>query len=201
MTTRRDFFLQTLAALPAATALGTLAAPAAAQAATLPRPAGSLPYEVNGMRLNLSHSKGSPTILEVILTTCPHCQTAARIFDKIYREKSAQGLKVIGLAINDNPDIPGFVRNFGISFPIGTVKREDVYAFLQIPMMSARILMPQVALIDRGGNIVAQYAGDDPLFGEPNEETKIRTAVEKILPAGRKATPAAAKKPNSKKPS
>ena len=178
MINRRSF------AVTLAGAASTLMVAPESRAATLPRKVEGLAFLVNGRTMNLIQAiAGKPAVVEFILTTCGHCQAVAQALDRIYRDKTAQGLQVYALAINDNPNVPEFVRTLNLTFPVGTVNRELVYTFLQIPLMAQRMMMPQVVLIDRTGQVVAQHAGDDPLFNEPGLDSKLRAAVDKITAA------------------
>jgi hypothetical protein len=181
-TTCRRSFLSTLAGASA----GACLSQDAALAATLPRPAGSLPFYLGNQTSDIVQYKGKVFVLEALLTTCSHCQRVAQVLDHIYREKAAAGFQVLGLAINDNPDVPGFVQKFGISFPVGTVRRDLLYIFFQVPIMTQRVLMPQVAMVDRGFVIQSQYGGDDPIFSkQPDDETQLRAIVNRMLAPNR----------------
>ena len=57
--------------------------------------------------------------------------------------------------------------------------REGVYEYLQRSYMD-RMLMPQMAFIDRKGVIQSQFAGDNALFAEPVEE-HLKAVVQKMM--------------------
>ncbi|HUQ95194.1 MAG TPA: TlpA disulfide reductase family protein [Bryobacteraceae bacterium] len=173
---RRDFCTSLL---PAA-AVGLL------HGATLPRPASNLVIHMPNGRapLQLSQFRGKVIAVEFLLTYCSHCQRASRTTDLIYRDLGAKGFVPVGAAINPGGDVTGYVRDHNITFQVGSVPQESCMSFLQIPPMG-KMMMPQVAFIDRSFNIVAQHSGDEPFFGE-NEEKNMRDLIENLLKPARK---------------
>lgn len=184
---RRDFCAQLL----------PVAAVGALEGATLPRPAPDLAIEMPHGRppLKLSTFKGKVIAVEFVLTYCSHCQRASRVTELLYREYGSKGFQPVAAAIDPTGDPVAYARDHNLSFPVGRIKQEQCMEFLQHPMM-LRLLMPQIAFIDRNFMIVAQYGGDSPFFGD-NEEKNMREQVEKLLKPA--ATPA--RKTTSKKKS
>ena len=166
-------------------------------AAQVPRPVGPLSFTLpSGQTANVADHKGKVLVVEILSTTCPHCQSSARTLSKIKRELNSQDFEVLGVAINDNPNIPEFVRNFNVNFPVGRGTRDAAYSFLQISVM-APFYFPQMVFVDRQGNVRGQYGGTDA-FVQTNEEANVRGMVEKLLKEGK---PAAAPKAARKKAS
>jgi len=172
---RRDLLKS---ALPAAAAGSLL------HGATLPRPAPdiiiSMPNSLPAVRL--SQYKGKVIAVEFLLTYCSHCQRASRNTELIYRDYAGQGFMAIGAAINPGGDVVGYKRDHNVTFPVGSVSQDTCMFFMQhLPM--ARLLLPQVAFIDRDFNIVEQHTGDDAAFFGEAEEKNLRAAVERLLKA------------------
>jgi peroxiredoxin len=151
----------------------------------------------NKQQLLLTQYHGKAVVLEFLLTTCPHCQLTARTLEKLYKEYAPQGLQVLGVATNDMAALllPDFIKNQGITFPVGTATRDQAYNYLQYPMMK-QMFMPQVVFIDRKGVIRAQYAGEDKFFAEADQENNLRQEILKCLKGNfaSKATSATQKK-------
>lgn len=159
-------------------------------AANVPRPAPELAFRlVNGQPAKLSQWRGKVILLEFLLTTCPHCQRASQTMNKLQAEFAARGVQAVGVAINDDNGslTAGYVKELGLNYPVGWVKREPVVAFLQHPPMVA-MMMPQLVVIDREGVIRAQFPGNDPFF--ENEEAGMRRWIATLL-----KTPGPVKKP------
>jgi hypothetical protein len=109
----------------------------------------------------------------------------------IKSELGAKGFEVVESAINENPDVPGFVRTFKPNFPVGTSDNAQVHGFMQIPMFE-RSFVPFLVMIDREGMIRFQHTGSEAAYfdTDPVKQTaNIRAEAEKLL-AERPARPA-----------
>jgi cytochrome oxidase Cu insertion factor (SCO1/SenC/PrrC family) len=164
-------------------------------AAQIPRPALPLSFVAsNGQKINLTDYKGKVLVLEILSTTCPHCQTSAQILSKLRTEFAPKGFEVLGYAINPDADVANFARQYA-NFPVGRGQRDKAYEFLQISLMQ-QFYFPQMVFIDRSGMIRAQYGGTDA-FLTTNEEANIRGMIEKLL--GERSAPAKKTSPRAKK--
>jgi len=136
----------------------------------------------NKQQLLVTQYHGKVVVLEFLLTTCPHCQFTARILEKLYKEYAPKGLQVLGVATNDMAAmlLPDFIKNQGVTFPVGFSTLEPTAAYLQHPLM-VRMFMPQVVFIDRKGVIRGQYAGEDKFFTETDQENNLRQEILKCL--------------------
>jgi thiol-disulfide isomerase/thioredoxin len=143
-----------------------------------------------GERL-LSQYHGKVVALEFILTTCPHCQAASKIMTKFQEEYGPRGFQALDVAINalDNGNTPQqagemvetFSRNFQVGFPVGYIGRDPMMAFMGFSVMD-RMVVPQLALIDRNGFIHYQTpAGESPDWNKLMNETAIRQHIEELL--------------------
>lgn len=168
--------------------------------AQIPRPAPDLAwYAADGSQIQLSKHKGKVVILEVMSTTCPHCQQSAQLLSRLQAEFAGK-VQVLGLAINDDANAADFIRTYRVNFPVGKGKREDALGFLQHSVMSP-LYFPGMVFIDRNGVIQAQYHGADA-FLSTNQESNIRQQIQKMLGSGGSAKPApASKKTKSRKAS
>lgn len=158
-------------------AADTLAAPAIRKA---PELAFTVPGQ--GQKL-LSQYKGKVIALELIYTTCPHCQAASHIMSKFQNELGSRGFQAIDVAFNDNADllVEGFIKEQQTQFPVGWTTRDQVLSFLGISAVE-RFVVPQLILIDREGMIHYQTPplGDEQSY----EESTIRKRLEMLLNAG-----------------
>jgi thiol-disulfide isomerase/thioredoxin len=167
---------------------------APAFAAIIPRQASDIAIVMPGGNVvKPSQFRGKVVVLELLLTTCPHCQRASQTLDRIYKDLGPKGFQPLGAAINDDTGklVPEYVAKFNISYPIGRTTRDTAVEFLQHPIMQS-LLMPQIVIIDRAGNIRAQYSGDDKFFAE--EEKNLRDIIQRLLAEG-----GASKKSSTKK--
>jgi peroxiredoxin len=153
---------------------------AAVHAQEIPRPA--LDYVItlpDNQTTSVGKYKGKVLAVEFLLTTCPHCQKTSRALSQATKEFGSKGFQALGVAINPNPEIPKFIQDFGVNYPVGTGPRETVYSFLQHSLMSPNLMMPQLVFIDKTGMVRAQYDGTADFFKD--EDKNIRAMIEKLL--------------------
>jgi peroxiredoxin len=158
-------------------------------AAKVPRPAPELLIaRPGGEQIRLSQYRGKVVMLELLLTTCPHCQRCAHTMQQVLVDYKSRGVEALGAAINDEArfDLLRFEMAAGTKFPMGIADRDKAYAFLQADVNAGPVYFPQLLLIDRQGVIRAQYEGTDKFFEK--EEANLRATLDTLL-----KTPAAAK--------
>jgi len=148
--------------------------------------------EPSGKQILLSSLKGKIVVMPFMFTTCPHCQRYAQDLTQLEKEFGPRGVVFMGTVFNDaNAAMAAqFVKEFNVGFPVGYATRDQVVSYLGLSVLD-RWVVPQVAIIDRKGNIVAQSAATgSPELQEPGS---LRTLLDKIVklngPSGR-ATPA-----------
>jgi len=180
--------------------LSVLLAATMATPADVPRPAAELSWVASdGQKLQLSQYKGKVVVVEVLSTTCPHCQFTARQLSRLQTEFGPKGVQVLGMAINDDANPAQFVRENNVNFPVGKGTRDTALAFLQHSLMSP-LYFPGVVFIDRNGVIQGQYTGADPFLAEADQERNLRGMIQKLTSSGGAAekTPAHSKARNRK---
>lgn len=150
--------------------------------ANVPRKAPEFEIKVpKGPNLLLSQFRGKVVVLELMFTTCPHCQHASQMMSKLYTELGPKGLQPLGIAWNGNAEmlVPDFVRTYGVNFPVGWANQTEVYQFLDLSLLQ-RMVVPQIVIIDRSGTIRVQT---DPVKGpeELANEPVMRAKIEELL--------------------
>lgn len=174
--------------LTSALATATLFAADSGELKKAPELAFTLPGQ--GPKL-LSQYRGKVVALEFILTTCPHCQAAAKVMTKYQQELGGRGLQVIDLAINALDDgnseatatsmVTLFAMNFQVGFPVGYIPRDSMMAFMGYSIMD-RMVVPQLVLIDRKGFIHYRTpAGSGPDWEKVMNETTLHEHIEELL--------------------
>ena len=150
--------------------------------AEIPRAAPDLPIPLpSGKQIKISDYRGKVLCLAFILTTCPHCQKLTQVLEGVYKDLGPRGFEVLEAALNENPDVPSFVSNFKVPWPVGTAEVLSAVDFVQFPK-DKRPLVPFLVFIDRKGMIRAQYTyGTDESFFEAGLDQHIRDEVEKLL--------------------
>jgi len=75
----------------------------------------------SGALRHLSECTGTAaTVIVFLYATCPLCQRAAPILEKLWKEKQTQGVQVLGVFTDGTPaaDLEKFKKDYGISFPL-----------------------------------------------------------------------------------
>jgi len=172
------------------TAVIALAATFLVSGAQVPRPATDLAWvSSDGQKLQLSNYKGKVLVLEILSTTCPHCQFTARELSKLQSEFGSKGLQVLGMAINEDANTTEFVRQNQVTFPVGRGQRDAALGFLQHSVMSP-LYFPGLVFVDRNGVIQGQYSGSDPFLSEAEQPKNLRATIQKLLSSGEAVRPA-----------
>ena len=137
----------------------------------------------SGKPVLLSSLKGKIVVMPFMFTTCPHCQREAQMLTKLQQEFASKGVVMLGTVFNDasGPMAAQFVKEFNIGFPVGYATRDAVVSYLGLSVLD-RWVVPQVAIIDRKGNVVAQsLATGSP---ELQDEAFLRNFLDKLVKEG-----------------
>ena len=116
----------------------------------------------------------------------------------IEKDLGPRGFAVLEAAINENPDVPGFIQKYTPPFPVGTAAGLSALEYMQWPL-TQRSLVPLLAFIDRTGVIRAQYTGVDTNFFDDDMDKHIREEAEKLLKEGAPRTSKSTSATKSKK--
>ncbi len=83
-------------------------------------------------------------------------------------------------AVNEDGDIPDFLRKFNPPFPVGKAGGLNALEYIQWPK-GERPLVPFLVFIDRQGMIRAQYTGADADYLNDQQDQHIRAEILKLL--------------------
>ena len=72
-----------------------------------------------GTELALSSLRGRPLLVNFWATWCPPCVEEMPLLDRFFRENSASGWNVLGLAIDQPSSVRQFLARTPVAFPIG----------------------------------------------------------------------------------
>jgi cytochrome c biogenesis protein CcmG/thiol:disulfide interchange protein DsbE len=146
----------------AAAALGLGRAGAAAPAFTL--------ASLDGDSLSLADLRGRVVLVNFWATWCKPCRTEMPGFERVYRERAADGFTIVGIATDTwaGGRIGDFAAGLGITYPIllADERVEQDYGGVRA--------IPQSFLIDRRGRIHHRVTGYMP-------ESVLRSAVDRLL--------------------
>jgi hypothetical protein len=121
-------------------------------------------------------------------------------------ELGPKGFQALEAAINENPNVPGFILQFKPLFPIGIADNIQARNYLQLGI-SEQAFVPLLVIIDRQGNIRFQHTGGDQKFFSDDlvrQTMNLRGEIDTLLDEGLKpaksttrSRPAARKKTGS----
>jgi len=151
-------------------------------ASPVPRPALQLEIVDSGGKHLLSSYKGKVVVVQFLLTTCTHCQSFSLMLNKFQAEYGPRGFQALGAAVNEaTPEIAReYAASYAQGFPVGPLLRDQVLAFMGISIMD-RPGFPQIAVVDRKGQIREQTTSDINQHQPLHEEAHIRALIEKLL--------------------
>jgi len=169
-------------ASPAATISGATPSPAArAESFDFSAP------DLRGHMFSMMHWRGHPIVIDFWATWCGPCRRQVPELEKLLQKYSqSAGLVIVGVACDSvrdgtSGDIEGFVREFGISYPI-LVGNEELVDSLGVEAI------PTTYFVDANGQVVDRIIG----AGHPGELSR---EVEALL-AHRGPAPAAPQTPS-----
>jgi thiol-disulfide isomerase/thioredoxin len=152
----------------------------------VPRPAKELEIvEPGGKHDLLTNYRGKVVVVQFLFTTCPHCQAYSQVLTKIQNEYGPKGFQALGAAFNeaDNGMVANYISQYKVGFPVGPVGRDTVLSFLGFSLMD-RLVVPQIVLIDKKGQIREQTESNPTAPMPLQDEAHLRSSIEKLLSEG-----------------
>jgi len=171
----------------------------------------------DGKQVTLSSFRGKYVVLEVLLVTCPHCQAAAKVLEKMQAEYPDQ-LQVLGVST------PGFgvvalsdyKREFGVTYPLLQGSWKFLMDYLGVSPARPQYQIPWFFVISPTGEILQEKNPDSPLdksfYNNPDPAANVADAgdawlqksvesmIRQTLPKKEAAKPPVAKQPVRKAP-
>ncbi len=110
-----------------------------------------------GETLKLADFRGKPLVLNFWATWCPPCVEEMPLLDAFFRQNSANGWQVIGLAIDQPSLVKRFMGQFPVDYPIalGGMNGSELGRLLG----NAQGGLPFTVVFDAAGNVKVQKLG------------------------------------------
>jgi peroxiredoxin len=111
--------------------------------------------DISGKTVKLSDYKGKAVVLNFWATWCPPCKTEIPWFEDLAEKYRAQGLEVLGVAMDDasDKDIASFAQEMKMNYPVLLGKEETSSLYGGVDML------PTTFYIDRNGKITDHVLG------------------------------------------
>jgi peroxiredoxin len=96
-----------------------------------------------------------PVVLAFFKVSCPVCQYALPVIERIYREYGSKGATIVGISQDKQRDTQAFIKEYGITFP---VLLDDTHSY---PVSNAYGLtnVPTIFWIGQDGQIEISSVG------------------------------------------
>jgi thiol-disulfide isomerase/thioredoxin len=117
-----------------------------------------LPFQTReGQSLLLSQFKGQKIVLNFWATWCPPCVEEMPMLDRFYRENSAKGWQVAGIATDQATSVARFIEQKDIRFPNAVNGAQGVELSRALGNQAGGL--PYTVVLGGDGQILAQKAG------------------------------------------
>jgi thiol-disulfide isomerase/thioredoxin len=169
-------------ATPAATEQPVAASQPPAEAPAPPNSNSALSFKAYGGRdIAIEDYKGKVVLVLFFSTDCPHCQNTARILAPIYRQYRAKGVEFLGLAVNPSAvqNLPSFVSQYGVEFPVGLGRSTQWYSFAKLSMMKTPYV-PHVLFVGKDNKVAEDHPGEDTQFWQ-DQAANIPASLDRLL--------------------
>ncbi len=127
---------------------------------------------LEGTEVTLSDLRGKFVLINLWATWCPPCRAEMPALENAYKQYKDSEVIILGLNVTNQDsekDIPPFVNEFGLTFPILLDRDGSVSALYQLKGL------PTTFFVNRAG-IIRTVA-----VGGPMSETFIRSKIEALL--------------------
>jgi thiol-disulfide isomerase/thioredoxin len=119
----------------------------------------SLDFETPGPdRLAMASLRGKPLVLNFWATWCPPCVREMPALDRFYREHSAKGWQVLGLAADNVEAVRKFLAVTPVAFPIGLTGFAGVELSQRLGNGSGGL--PFTVIFGRDGQVLRRHTGE-----------------------------------------
>ena len=119
--------------------------------------------DVNGKAFKLSDFQGKVVILDFWATWCGPCRKGFPTFVELYNEHKAEGLEVIGIALEraaDPAPVKKFMADNKVEFTIAIDdKRQITPLYKDVPGTNGIRSIPTTVIIDRSGKVHKAMVG------------------------------------------
>jgi thiol-disulfide isomerase/thioredoxin len=141
---------------------------------------------IDGVKHKLSEWKGRPLMINFWATWCAPCRREIPLLKTLRRERAADGVEVVGIAVDFRDAVQRYAREMGIDYPVLVGEQDGLDAISAFGMDT---VFPFTVFADRQGRIVTLKIGElHP------EEGRFILDVIKSIDHGQADLPAAKKK-------
>jgi peroxiredoxin len=124
--------------------------------------------ESSGRYWDLLDFRGKVVLLDVMKTTCPHCQVLSKTLERV-KQRYGQRIQIISIVTPpDNPkSVAEYIARYKVTSPIVFDCGQASAALLRITPQNPSVDLPHLIVVDGNGMI-----RDDWAYTNPNGEQK-----------------------------
>lgn len=114
---------------------------------------------LDGGSYSLAGMRGEVVVLDFFTTWCGHSRLHIQNVKRLYADESKNGLKVIGLAVEETESaVRQYVADQGIAYPVTLVADPLFGSFVD----SRDVSVPQTLVYGRDGRLAGHFVGHSP---------------------------------------
>jgi thiol-disulfide isomerase/thioredoxin len=113
--------------------------------------------DLKGVKHKLSEWKGRPVLINFWATWCDPCRREIPLLKKLRQEHAAQGIEVVGIAVDFKDAVQHYSRAMGIDYPVLVGEQDGLDAIAAFGMDT---VFPFTVFADRQGRIVTLKIGE-----------------------------------------
>lgn len=113
--------------------------------------------DTDGVKHPLSEWKGRPLMVNFWATWCEPCRREIPLLKKLHQERSADGLEIVGIAVDFRDAVRRYAHDMGIDYPVLVGEQDGLDAIAQFGMDT---VFPFTVFADRQGRIVTLKIGE-----------------------------------------
>jgi thiol-disulfide isomerase/thioredoxin len=113
--------------------------------------------DVDGVKHALSEWKGHPLMINFWATWCDPCRREIPLLKKLRHERAADGVEIVGIAVDFRDAVQRYAREMGIDYPVLVGEQDGLDAIAKFGMDT---VFPFTVFADRQGRIVTLKIGE-----------------------------------------
>jgi thiol-disulfide isomerase/thioredoxin len=113
--------------------------------------------DADGVKHKLSEWKGRPLLINFWATWCAPCRREIPLLKTLRRERTADGVEVVGIAVDFRDAVQHYAREIGIDYPVLVGEQDGLDAIAAFGMDT---VFPFTVFADRQGRIVTLKVGE-----------------------------------------
>ena len=113
--------------------------------------------DADGVKHKLSDWKGRPLLINFWATWCAPCRREIPLLKRLRHERAADGLEIVGIAVDFRDAVQSYAREIGIDYPVLVGEQDGLEAIAAFGMDT---VFPFTVFADRQGRIVTLKVGE-----------------------------------------